>query len=444
MHQTYLDHLQKIVQIPTVSSADDAQTDWEPFRRLHAFLEEAYPLIHSRMEKITIGHASLLFHWKSEHPKYAPVLLMAHQDVVPAGPLDQWTYDPYSAAIADGCLWGRGSNDIKCMVIAECEAVEGLLSEGFDPDFDIYLAFGHNEEVRCSDDKKGSALTAAYLKERGVHLGCIFDEGGKVKKGSDFGYTKDAAFVYMTEKAPTQFLLYKNGTGGHGSMPGKGTVLGSVARGMVAVEDHPFPYRFSETGRLEIEGLSKILTGRKQEVFAHPIAHWTELSHIAREDRFLDAVLHTTMAVNMASGSPQSNVLPAHAEALINIRILQGDTMASVKSYLEKIMPDGVQVKIVSGQDPIPEAKAEGMEFETLTKAVRDVYGADVPVIPSIMPGATDSRKYIDICDHIFRFSGCIETKAWGEAHQVDERVPVDVEEAPVAFFQSFLRKYGK
>ncbi len=444
MNQSYIEHLQKIVQIPTVSSAEDAHTDWEPFKKLHQFLEETYPFIHSRMEKTDIGHASLLFHWKSSHPKKAPVLLMAHQDVVPTGPLSQWTYDPFSGMIADGCLWGRGSNDIKCLLIAECEAVEELLKEGFDPDFDIYLAFGHNEEVRCSDDQKGSALTARCLKEQGVHIGCIFDEGGKVKKGSDFGYTSDAAFVYMTEKAPTQFKLYKNGTGGHGSMPGQGTVLGAVARGMVAVEEHPFPYRLSDTGRLEIEGLAKVAAGKKQKIFAHPDVHWTELCRLAREDRFLDAVLHTTMAVNMASGSPQPNVLPAHAESVVNIRILQGDTLRSVKEYLENLMPDGVKVDIISGQDPIPEAKAEGMEFETLTKAVRAVYGETVPVIPSIMPGATDSRKYVDVCDHIFRFSGCIETKEWGEAHQIDERVPVDVEEAPVHFFKTFLQLYGK
>ena len=144
MNEKYTAHLQEIVRIPSVSTENDARTDWTQIEAIHAFLEKAYPLIHSRMEKTVLGHGSLLYRWKSGGKKL-PVLLMAHQDVVPPGNLDQWTADPFGGELRDGCVWGRGSNDCKSLLIAECEAVEELLAEGFEPDFDIYLSFGHNE-----------------------------------------------------------------------------------------------------------------------------------------------------------------------------------------------------------------------------------------------------------------------------------------------------------
>ena len=208
MNDTYWKHLQQIVQIPSLSSTDDAHTDWAPFEKIHAFLKETYPMIHSRMERIPIGHASLLFHLKSPHPKKAPLLLMAHQDVVPPGNLSQWTYDPFSGEIADGCLWGRGSNDCKSLLIAECEAVEALLKDGFEPAYDLYLFFGHNEEVQVIDEVCGPALAAAYLKENGVRLGCLFDEGGVVKCGKDYGSAVDMAEIGIAEKAHNECVLY--------------------------------------------------------------------------------------------------------------------------------------------------------------------------------------------------------------------------------------------
>lgn len=180
--EKYMSHLQGVVKIPTVSSVNDENTDWSEFDRLHQYMQEAWPLIFEKLSLTRIGKASLLFHWKSENPKKEPVLFMAHQDVVPAIHEEQWSHPPFEGEVDGGCLWGRGAEDCKSVLTAEMDAVEELLEEGFAPDFDIYLSFGHNEEVQCTPDKKGSVLTAAYLKEQGIHLACLFDEGGNVRK----------------------------------------------------------------------------------------------------------------------------------------------------------------------------------------------------------------------------------------------------------------------
>lgn len=442
MNETYLRHLQQAVRIPTVSTENDAATDWSAFDAFHQFLQEAYPLIHSRLEKTVIGRASLLYRWKADKARRAPVLLMAHQDVVPPGPLDQWTHAPFAADIADGCLWGRGSNDCKSLLIAECEAVEELLAEGFSPDFDIYLSFGHNEEVQAADETKGSVLAGRYLAEQGVTLGCVFDEGGVVVRGADMGRAADAAFVSLAEKSPNDFVLWKDGPGGHASKPGAHTVLGDVARAMAAVEAHPLPYRLTPVAEAQLRAMSRLIGRERKEIYADPRGRWDELCRLAREDRELDAILHTTLAVTKASGSPQTNVLPSHAECTMSVRILQGDTVASVKAWLESIMPDGVQVKAAFGEDPHPAGSMDSEEFRLLEEVVRQVYGEDTAVVPTVLAGATDSRNYSAVCPNIFRFSGRIFTKDWGEAHQIDEKVPVDAVDPAVRFFKAYLRAY--
>ena len=144
----------------------------------------------------------------------------------------------------------------------------------------------------------------------------------------------------------------------------------------------------------------------------------------------------------MAEGSSQANVLPSHAEATMSVRILQGDTVDSVTRYLESIMPDGVKVKASFAENPHPAGEVKGEMFHLLSKTIHEVYGKDTVIAPNLMLGATDSRNYADVCDHIYRFTGRVKTNRWGEAHQVDEKMPVDKLDMPVKFIKTFLRNY--
>lgn len=444
VNDTYVKHLQRLVQIPTVSSDNDLTTDWAPFEAIHKALEEMYPLIHQHLTKKEIGRGALLFHWKSANPKKKPVLLMGHLDVVPAGDPKQWRFDPYSAAIADGCMWGRGTTDCKSTVLSELEAVEGLLAEGFEPDFDIYLAFGHNEEVNADPDIRGAARIVTYLKDQGIAVGTVFDEGGAVQSGKDKGLPFDIARITMGEKASSDYTLYKDCAGGHSSMPGKGTALGSVAKAVVAVESHPYPYRLTPLAAAQLKAMAPAETGLRRDVFSDPEGRFEELKVIAAEDRAIDAILHTTFAVTMASGSPQNNVLPSHAEVNVNVRILEGDTADSVLAYFKGIIPSDVKAKIAYGEDPWPDCSVDSGEYRLTESVLKGLYGDDLLIVPNLMTGASDARYYSAICRNVFRFSGLFKDSRWGEAHQVDEKIPLDVLATGVQFFQTWLRAYNK
>ena len=117
--QQCLAHLQGMVRFPTVSHPDSRRMDFEPFFALHRYLEQVYPLCHQVLKKEVIGKAGLLYHWKGTgEPNRLPLLLMAHQDVVPAGNPGEWTHPPFDAVVEDGYLYGRGATDCKCNIMA--------------------------------------------------------------------------------------------------------------------------------------------------------------------------------------------------------------------------------------------------------------------------------------------------------------------------------------
>ena len=130
----YSEKLSRMVQVETVSRRGAVQR--EKFLAFHALLAELFPLVHERLEKTEID-GNLLFRWKGNSDE-RPVVLMSHQDVVPAE--GEWLHEPFSGDIADGKVWGRGSADTKCSVMAFFQAVEELLAEGYVPEQDVYLS----------------------------------------------------------------------------------------------------------------------------------------------------------------------------------------------------------------------------------------------------------------------------------------------------------------
>ena len=173
------EHLSKAISIPTISYPDKEKIDFTQFDKFHAFLEEAFPLIHKNLKKEVIQEASLIYHWKGTRDDLEPIALLAHQDVVPIseGTEQDWTYAPFSGHNDGEFIWGRGALDMKNHLIAVMDAVETLLEEGFQPERDVYLLFGQDEEVVASEDG-GAKNIMRTLKARGIHLDSVLDEGG--------------------------------------------------------------------------------------------------------------------------------------------------------------------------------------------------------------------------------------------------------------------------
>jgi carboxypeptidase PM20D1 len=208
--------LAEAVRLKTVSSRDDANLNADQFKAFHALLQAKFPKTHASLKREVVGDLSLLYTWEGADTKAKPIMLMAHQDVVPIAPGTEgdWAVPPFSGEVKDGFVWGRGSWDDKGNLMSQMEAVEMLVASGYKPPRTIYLAFGADEEV---SGMRGAAKIAALLKSRGVQMDFVIDEGLLVLEGVMPGISKPTALIGVAEKGYMSVVLKMAATPGHSS-----------------------------------------------------------------------------------------------------------------------------------------------------------------------------------------------------------------------------------
>ncbi len=192
-------HLQQGIRFKTVSVSDSAKPDSSAFLALHRYLASVYPLVHQKLQQEKVNGYSLVYTWKGKDLSLKPIILMAHQDVVPVekASLAQWKVDPFGGIIKDGRLWGRGAADDKISLFALLEATEKLLQENYRPERTVYFVFGQDEEA----GGKGVKAVAALFKLRGIKADWVLDEGGEITKKEILGLQgKPVALIGTSEK----------------------------------------------------------------------------------------------------------------------------------------------------------------------------------------------------------------------------------------------------
>jgi carboxypeptidase PM20D1 len=411
--------LQALVRIPTVSHRDPALVDSEAFGRLLAELERQFPLLHARLELTRIPTHALLFRWPGASSA-RPVVLMAHLDVVPVE--GSWQHPPFSAEIAEGSIWGRGTLDDKGCVVAICEAVETLLEAGHVPAQDVWLSFGCDEEV------SGSAATLAVdeLERRGVRPWFVLDEGGAIAGGAFPGVTAPVGVIGVTEKGVTSVELRVEGRGGHASTPARMGPTARLARAITRIDRSPMSASVPEP---TVELLRRLAPHARRPLRA-ALTNAGRLGPVLARALIAAgpesaAMTRTTFAVTTLSGSPALNVVAATAKAGVNIRVMVGDTVAGALDHLRRtIADDQVHLDVVERNEPSPLSPRDDA-FELLETTIGEVFPDAVPA-PYVMMAATDSRFFTRICDRVYRFAPFRMTKAQrASIHSYDEHLGV-------------------
>ncbi|MFO1298617.1 MAG: M20/M25/M40 family metallo-hydrolase [Rubrivivax sp.] len=187
------------VRARTVSGLLDPTGVAAEFERLHEHLRTRYPLAHATLQREVVGAHSLLYTWTGSDAKARPLALPAHQDVVPIAPGTErlWKKPPFAGVIEDGFVWGRGTLDNKSNLVTQLEAVEALLRAGFKPRRTVHLIFGDDEEV---GGERGAKAVAELLRQRGVRLDFVVDEGMVVTEGVLPGVKQPLALIGLGEK----------------------------------------------------------------------------------------------------------------------------------------------------------------------------------------------------------------------------------------------------
>ena len=456
---TVAEHLGRLVRCQTISWPEASRFDPEAFHELHRELISMYPRTHRVLTVEYVGQYSLLYTWQGKDPELKPVLLMSHQDVVPveAGSEKDWEHPPFAGEIADGYVWGRGTMDVKGGITAIMESVECLLQDGFRPNRTVYLAFGHDEEL---SGKEGTGQIVALLQKRGVELDTVLDEGGAIVTGVIPGIERPVALVGIAEKGYISLELSCDSPGGHSSAPPAVTAIGRLSRAVHRLETHPMPARLASVRRL----FSRLASDLPYPMRIGLANLWLFGGVVQRRlsaTPSTNAMIRTTTAPTVIHAGVKDNILPRQASAVVNFRILPGDTVQDVVEHVRRVVADeGIKLRgfnetalpaVSSAAAPVeqdwggratsPICDADGPAFQLLAHTVRQVF-PEAAVVPALVLGATDSRYYAPICDQILRFMPVRYSQGdLGRAHGVNERLSLKNCGDMVRFYMQWVRQ---
>lgn len=438
------ERLAAAIRCETVSWPDAARRNEEAFRALERHLERSFPRVHATLARESVGGLSFLYTWRGREAASSAVLLMAHEDVVPVEPGSEarWTHPPFSGKIADGFVWGRGSMDDKGSALAIFEAVEMLLAQGFAPRRTILFALGHDEETGGAD---GNRRIAALLAERRVEIEWVLDEGLCVTRGIIPGLERPIALIGTAEKGAVSAELVVEGAGGHSSAPPRETAAGIVAAAVARLEADPFPARF-DLARPLCEAIGPELPFSGRIVLANLWLFSPLVERALARKPATDALIRTTTAPTMLEASPKENVLPQRARAVVNFRILPGDTADAVLGRVRRTVADArVEVRALDGMksEPSRRSNAHSRGYRAIERTIREVLPGAV-VAPSIVIGGTDSRHYEGIAADVYRFVPItIGPEDVARFHGTNERISIEDFERCVRFYRRLLEGEG-
>ncbi|KAL7421834.1 hypothetical protein Q5752_003605 [Cryptotrichosporon argae] len=491
--------LSKAVQINTVSyddmPADPSDARFAGHAEFAHFMETEYPKVYGALSHEAVNTHAHLFTWAGRNAALAPVLLMAHIDTVPvnSATVGQWVYPPFSGEIAvNGTpdtpgtwVWGRGASDTKNSVVGILGAVERLVTEGFEPERTILIAYGFDEEI---GGPRGAGHIAPLLEERYGADGVAFlvDEGFS---GIENTYGARVASLGMAEKGAVNFQLTVETPGGHSSVPPEHTGIGYTSLLLSAIEAHPFEPSLSPSSPylsyltcLAEHAPAFPKTVRRQ--LADP-RQWPKLARqLAAKDRRVNSMLATTVAIDLISGGVKVNALPEVVEATINHRIAFTSSVNETAAHMVKVLEPvahkhgfsfaalgapATSAHACHGSSAAAAGKGKGNDTDTATRRVRfelankmplepapitaadtapwaliggtirTVFGAHTVVSPTGMYANTDTAHMWNVTKHIYRFTPAFVQDAPNQ-HTVSERISLDAHLSTTRFYYKLLR----
>lgn len=432
--------LSAAIQIPTISHDDRNNFDAPAFIAFRDLLEKEFPTVHTEAEREIVADYSLVFRIDGTNQALKPALFMGHIDVVPVDPATaaDWLHDPYSGDVTDGVIWGRGAIDDKLTVLALMEAMEMLLASGERPARTVYFAFGHDEEV---GGKEGAAAIARKFEEAGMSFEFVVDEGGVVTQDMIPGVSDPVAIIGIAEKGYVNLHLVVDADGGHSSQPPNNTAAGILAQAIVKVEENLFPADLSAMDA-NFQYLAHFFPFTTRFALANQWLFGSVVESNLLANRGTAASIRTTTAVTMLEGSSKSNILPTQASAVVNFRILPGDTVASVKEHIETaIADDRVRIEVAMANEPSPVSSTESFGFQLLQETIRGM-DSQVLVAPYLVQGGTDAKHFVNLSDSVYRFMMVrVNGDTMKRVHGVNEQIAVDDYVEAIQFYYALLSR---
>jgi len=454
------------IKIPSVSNGDPNLFVYVPFDTFKQYIAASYPLIHQQLEIYTVHSYGLVFKLKGSNSNLLPLLFLSHYDVVPPGsaeiknksehvfrpsdkPLppvstiaEDWDYAPFSGAVADGRIYGRGTLDMKGMLFSLLEAMQQILLDKERPQRDIYLAFGFDEEV---GGELGASKIAADFQRKGLRFEAVYDEGGLIiEKGSVKGVNSDVALIGCAEKGFLSLKVKVKGLGGHSSMPPSETAVGKAAVIMQRLEEQqmkpmisPLIQRFFQQIGGSMPFVSRFAIANRWLMEPMLLAQLTK-------NHSTNALVRTTTALTMMKGSDAPNVLSPEVEFVVNFRLLPENTIQEVQAYVKKVTAGfNVEIEQVdNAREASNVSPSDTKAYQMMEASIRKLY-PDLIVTPYLTVGGTDAVKYQELSRNIYRFMPIkINHSEQQSMHSTNEYISIENYMKMITYFYYIMRNY--
>jgi acetylornithine deacetylase/succinyl-diaminopimelate desuccinylase-like protein len=426
----------RLIQFDTTNTGEPETTKGEAECALwvgEQLAEVGYETVY--VESGAPGRGNLFARLKGADPSRGALLIHGHLDVVPAEPAE-WSVHPFSGAIEDGYVWGRGAVDMKDMVGMMIVVARQLRRAGVVPPRDLVFAF-------IADEEHGGAFGAHWLVDNRPDLfagvtEAIGEVGGfSLTVPRPDGTVRRLYLVETAEKGMQWMRLTARGQAGHGSMVSDSNAVTALAEAVARVGRHRFPLVLTDTVVQFLNVLSEE-TGLTFDTESPADLEGT-IEKLGPMARMLNAVLHDTANPTMLKAGYKANVIPATAEAVVDCRVLPGRQAAFEAEIDELIGPDVTREWIKDL--PSYETNFDGDLVDAMNAAVLAV-DPDGRTVPYMLSGGTDAKAFAQLGIRCFGFSPLRLPPDLDFAslfHGVDERVPIDALRFGIEVLAHFL-----
>ncbi|MBP7175761.1 MAG: M20/M25/M40 family metallo-hydrolase, partial [Thermoclostridium sp.] len=311
------------------------------------------------------------------------------------------------------------------------------------PERTICFAFTHDEEI---GGIKGTASVAEMFEARGMRFQYVLDEGGMITAGIIPGITEPVAMIATAEKGAVNIELQVNQTGGTSAVPPEQTSIEILCEAINKIEKNQFTMRIDGATKQMFEYIGPEMGFLNKLFFSNLWIFDGAVKNQLSKSSSLTATLKTTTAVTIINGGIKANILPTKATAVINVRIIQGDSIESVVKHIEQTINDKrVSIKLIGYScEPSPVSDTETDGFQDINKTIKQVF-PEVIVTPYLWTGGTNSKHFVKYADNIYRFSPVFIDKASKNCiHGADEKISIDNLQKCKTFYKQLILNSAK
>ncbi|OBT69994.1 hypothetical protein VE03_00642 [Pseudogymnoascus sp. 23342-1-I1] len=477
-HKEIINKLTGIIRIPSESYDDlgpiGEDDRWDIFYQIENYIKAKYPAL---LANVKLDHANthgLILTWEGSVPasKAKPILMLAHQDVVPvlADTVQDWTHPPYEGYYDGEIIWGRGATDDKGYLISIMESLDLLIQGGFKPKRTVILAFGCDEEI--SGENCGRPISD-FLHKRygndGIYL--IMDEGSM---GIQKEFDQSFAMVSVAEKGYLDVGINVTSTGGHASSPPDHNAIGIMSEIVMVIEGNPFLGKVTTKnpmfGFLECaaahapeSSLLSMIRSNLEKVAQGDGKAQLQLAQLLDNLRYY---FRTSQSVGKINGGVKINAIPETVSTLVNLRLAVETSISQVEEHYERLIRpiarkhdmvfegfhslyDSSERRKISlfgldALEPAPVSPVDAESFQILSGTIKSTVKPleqddELIVTPYLMPANTDTKFFWALTKNIYRFTPVHLVYNLNRAHTTDEFIRANEFVREPLFFASLI-----